>query len=873
MLVEGPAGIGKTALIRRFLEEARPPIVVGAAGDEAETHLPYGMLAQLLAGIPDATAVVGQLTGDREHLSVGARMLRVLDNIQAQGPVVLVIEDAHWVDAPSLQALTFALRRLHADQVLAVFAAWDEPARLTEGVRRLAEGERGLRIRLAGLPADELAELAAGLGVGPLPRRARERLFEHTGGSPIHARALFEELDPHTSWWAEEPLPAPRSFASMVLARLAGCSPSTKRLVEGSAVLGLRCSLGLALRLADVDDAAGPLEEAAVPRLLEVTDGTRTVAFPHPLVRAAVYHGMGPSQRSALHNRAAAALEGGAALDHRVAAVLGEDAALAVEVAAYAREEAARGGSAAAAAHLVAAAWLHPEGGSREDLLLDAFELLLFSGEVADAVLLVPDVQRCVDSARRLTLLGHLAVLTGHQDEAEVLLRAAWDRCDPAAEAVLAMLTSAQLAQMCLLDLRVEEAIEWARRSMAAAGPARATPALAVLVIGLGMVGRSDEALALAGRQPGPDSDSPAGLLLRFGQGIVKMWNDDLPGARRDLAAVVAASHDHPSSREGVMGLSFLAEVEYRLGAWNDSVLHAGLAVSLATDADQHWALALVHSSAAWVPAARGEFDVADHHVRTAAGHATRLGDAGVLAAATAGAHYALCRGDAAGAAEALAPAVEMGARAQRVEPGVNVWRELWAEAMVALGRLEEAEAALEPLETLAAARGRRACQGRAARVRGTLNAARGNRPAAQAAFEASLVFLEGLRMPFELALADDAYGRFLRRTGKRRRAAGHLQAALDTYHRLGSRPFSTRCARELAACGLPGTRRDQSKQTDLTPQEQAVARLVAAGRTNREVAAELVVSVKTVEYHLGNIFAKLRITSRSQLVWALTKD
>jgi DNA-binding CsgD family transcriptional regulator len=124
--------------------------------------------------------------------------------------------------------------------------------------------------------------------------------------------------------------------------------------------------------------------------------------------------------------------------------------------------------------------------------------------------------------------------------------------------------------------------------------------------------------------------------------------------------------------------------------------------------------------------------------------------------------------------------------------------------------------------------------------------------------------------MPFERALAEDAYGRFLRRAGERRQAATHLQSARATYVGLDCHPFLEYCDRELAACGLPG-QRTARRHLGLTPQELAVARLVAAGRTNRDTATELVVSVKTVEYHLGNVFAKLGVTSRSQLVAVFT--
>jgi DNA-binding NarL/FixJ family response regulator len=122
------------------------------------------------------------------------------------------------------------------------------------------------------------------------------------------------------------------------------------------------------------------------------------------------------------------------------------------------------------------------------------------------------------------------------------------------------------------------------------------------------------------------------------------------------------------------------------------------------------------------------------------------------------------------------------------------------------------------------------------------------------------------LPAPFELALVEDAYGRYLRRAGERRAAAELLGRARDTYVRLGARPFLEPIERELQGCGLTPTRRRSPDPTRLTPQELAVARLVATGLTNREVAAELVVSVKTVEYHLGHVYQKLGVRSRTEL-------
>jgi DNA-binding NarL/FixJ family response regulator len=150
--------------------------------------------------------------------------------------------------------------------------------------------------------------------------------------------------------------------------------------------------------------------------------------------------------------------------------------------------------------------------------------------------------------------------------------------------------------------------------------------------------------------------------------------------------------------------------------------------------------------------------------------------------------------------------------------------------------------------------------------VRGTLLAATGDAPGARAAFGAALAAAARVEVPFARARAELAHGAFLRRQGQRRAALGHLQAARSTLVRLGARPFLARCDQELAACGLAPDRAGGPPMPHLTTQEHAVAHLVAGGMTNREVALELNLSVKTIEYHLGNVFAKLGTRSRTQL-------
>lgn len=864
VVVEGPAGIGKTALTRRFLAGSGPRLL-WASGEEGESRLAYGVLNQLAGGADAGSWLTPRPRED--PLVVGTRLLEFLDALQDQEAVTLVVDDAHWADTPSLQALSFTLRRLQADCVLAVFVTRDS-ALLPENVRRLLDTDRGLIVRLGGLDAAEVGELAKHVGVTDLPLRAVERLCTHTGGNPLYARALLDELDPRVLARTEGVLPAPRSFGLVVLARLASVSTPARHLVEAAAILGRRCSLGLAAAVAELADPAAPLEEVVAAGLLEVPEPLApvTVTFPHALVASAIYHDLSSTRRSALHARAAALLDHPAALEHRVAAALVENDELAAELAAYAGEEANQGALAAAAVHLQAAARLSRHQSARDRFLVEVVDLLLRAGEVAEALGLAPELDQVADTARRRFVLGHLALLTGRHGEAEELLRGAWERADPDAEADVATLASGLLCQLCAIQVRAEEAVTWGRRSLECA-PELAATGLSTLAVYLALLGRDKEALTVvspAAEYTRPHHARDIDALL--GRGTVRLWIGELATAREDLSRVVEDLRPHLTSRTALLALAYLAEAHYRLGAWEDSVVQANLAVSLAGDAGQVWMLGFLNSQAVYAPAARGQWEAADAYLGAAeaVAHAGGLAGQGYVGAARV--HLATCRGEPARAVEAALGLLGLPRREGIDEPGVFTWREQYVDALIALRRLEEAAGALVAYEALAHRRGRKLAMAGAGRVRGNLEAARGRPERARAAFDVAFSHLDDVPAPFDRALLEDAYGRFLRRVGERRAAAARLEAAREGFAALRAGPFMERVERELAACGLSPRRRSGNPALDLTPQELAVARLVAAGGSNREVAAELVVSVKTVGYHLGNVYAKLGVSSRSQL-------
>jgi DNA-binding CsgD family transcriptional regulator len=242
-----------------------------------------------------------------------------------------------------------------------------------------------------------------------------------------------------------------------------------------------------------------------------------------------------------------------------------------------------------------------------------------------------------------------------------------------------------------------------------------------------------------------------------------------------------------------------------------------------------------------------------------------------VAAAALARACAYAARAEAEAVVEALAPLVAMTAVSDVAEPGIWPWPGLYAEALVDLGRIDEADVVLRPHEALAAARGRRSAVVHMARARGRIEAAAGRTAQARTAFAEGHRALTGLPLRFERALLRLAEGEALTTAKAYDEAVPILQSALETFIALGAAPYRERVDRALARCGRArGDAGRQRYRESLTSQESVIARLVADGRTNREVAAELFLSVKTVEFHLANVFRKLGIRSRRQLRTAL---
>jgi DNA-binding CsgD family transcriptional regulator len=882
VLVEGEAGIGKTALIRRFVDDLGDYRVLHASGDLSEQQVPFAVVDQLMrvADNDSSTPVAIDLSAEaQDPITVGATLLAAFGDLQGEETLVVVIDDAHWVDLASLQALTFALRRLVADSVLAVFVT--RPGlieTLAPSIPALA-GEHGLHLPVSGLSPEEVVSLAQRLGVEEITARDAERLQEHTKGNPLHVTALLQEMGPEElGERSDAPMPAPRSYAEVVHQRLSAFPEPSLRLIRAAAVLGMRAALGTAMALAAVGITA-PAVDAAVDSELVYLRGSgpgTEVIFHHPLTHSAVYHRIPPELRSELHVGAAAlATEEQTRLRHLVLASTGADPDLADELETFARGEATRGAWSSGVWGMLASADASPERERNEQRTLVAIELAIAAGDAQTVTTLAPKLEDFSESPRRAYILGLLAVVAGRQKQAEVLLRVVWDALgDPPSDPALAASVGGWLAPLMVNQGRSSEVIDWARKVLAnVPESAKGVPNLGTVLITLGATGNADEGLELVKDLPQDEELETWSTDLLAGRGVLRVWTEDLEGARQDLRRVISVARKRGPFVDLALALFYLCDTEYRLGRWDESMMHGELAASASEDAGQLWILALVHGIAIAPLAGRGDWEPAEQHARKAAQAAETLGDMGArLWAGMGAARLAHARRDFALVVAALEPLPKSQHLEGMWDPGVQPWQTLYAEAMIQLGNLEDGGNTLRDLEDRLGDAGLPSARSDAARVRGMLEAARGRDDEAEAAFGRSLEIVGSLERPFLAGRNELAYGEFLRRKGRRRDASRHLLAARGCFELLGARPYTERTDGELAACGLTPTPRGE-RSTNLTPQEVAVATLVSQGVSNREAAAELVVSVKTIEYHLGHIYAKLGVRTRGQLTHKLSEQ
>lgn len=876
IVIEGEAGSGKTALVRELLDRAEIAAVV-LTGDVLDSDLPFGLVEQLLrSGGVDSPG----LAPGADAVAAGSAVLDAINDMAGTSPLLLAVDDAHWADPASLDALAFACRRLGSAGLLMLFAARpagpDTPA-LPESVRRMTDLPPNAWITLCGLNAAEVSELAHAIG-RPVSAAVAAALVQHTGGLPLHVRSVLEDLDPASALTADPAqLPAPRPYRESVRRRMESLPSDAVALIEAAATLASPAPLGLLGRLAGISQPFEALTAAAGAGLLvEPGPGATTVRFGHPLQQAAVYQDLTAGRRAELHARAAGLVDDDlTALRHRAAASAGADDELAGQLEAWATARARSGSLGQAVVALRAAYRVATPGPAADDLLVRAAELMISVGDAAGTEAAVAAIEPGRRSARWSGVAGTAALFAGRRDEGERLLLQGWHGAT-GQPAEVASQIAASLAALYINQGRLDEAVEWSGRARRLAPPDPAAQSLAttVHVIALTISGRNQEAEqavahlpAVPGRLNRADEDA---LLAR---GILRLWRDDIGRAQRDLAAVVGETRERGPAHAAIMGLYYLSEAEFRLGRWDEAAHHGELAVALAGGNGLAWTAAIAHSVASAPLALRGEFEAARGHVERARAAAAGLADpAATLWSAVATARLALAEGRPHDACAELEILWALRSAAALRQPALQPWLPLYTEALIQADRTADAEAALAELEPLV-------CDlpgpfSSAARSRAALLAAAKEHRAAVATLTSALDALEGMSRPahpFERASLRLSLGMALRRAGRRRLAVDALVAARREMHALGARPALELCTRELSACGIR-PERDDPATSRMTAQELTVARLAAQGLTNRQIASELIVSVKTVEYHLGHIYPKLGVRSRAGLAGALER-
>jgi DNA-binding CsgD family transcriptional regulator len=870
LIVRGEAGIGKSALLDYAAERADGMQLLTTAGVEAESDLAfagvYGLLRPILDSLSElpelqAKALAGALglapsTGSERFL-VSAAVLGLLAEAAEERPVLCLVEDAHWLDTPSADALVFAARRLRAERVAIVFAVREGEARTFEG--------RGLPELLVTGLEDEDARALLSDSSDEIASSVRERVLVEAAGNPLALLELPAGLSEEQRAGIEplaDAIPLTARVQATFAARVEDLPAATQTMLLIAAVDDTGDVAAVVRAAAELGVSAEALEAAEASGIVRTAGGR--IAFRHPLVRAAVLDAATLAQRQRTHAALASVLDGEEHADRRVwhhaLATLTADENVAAALEAAARRSRLRGGQASAATAFERAAELSDAEPSRSRRLGEAAEAAWAAGQAERARVLVTRSLPHADGGRRVRLLYLSGVIKA---------RSGWlpDALAPLLEAIEGSEDASLMLEM------LYDGYEFATY-------AEAHDQLAELARRAALV------------EPATETD-------RFLAAALKTWGSELSGDHARGALLAAEAIERAQRLDDPRCLILAAVTADREGTWGDGLTHANRAVAfarergllsvlpqalaaqsteligrsrfdfgysaaeeggrLALDIGQPWTAGWNVCNLATVEALRGQEDEARGHV-----------DALQQLVATSGVRFAILPELALGLLDLTlgrpAEALERLRRYTAAPAGVLMTPHRLhqlpdvVEAAARAHELDEAadhlarfQARVEEFPTPARLALCARCQ--------ALAAESGAEPHFVRAIE-----LAGALSPFERARSELLFGEWLRRKRRRVDARPHLRAAQELFQQLALPPWEERARSELRASGETARRRDPSTRDQLTPQELQIAHLVAEGMTNREIGAQLFLSPRTIDYHLRKVFAKLQIASRTDL-------
>jgi DNA-binding CsgD family transcriptional regulator len=874
LVLRGSAGIGKTVLLDHAVQQASGFQVLHYTAVESEAELPFAGLHALLGPLlvrlpeipePQARAVRAALALESiaatNRLAVYAGALSLFGAAAERVPLLVVVDDAQWLDGPSAEALTFVARRLTAESLALLFA--------------MREGE-GTDLGVA-LPTIELEPLEVAASMELLHDRfgsaiavnVARHLAAATGGNPLallEVAALLDDGERAGSESLPDYLPASESVERTVRRALRNLPSETRRALLAAATSDSSMGGDLA--------ALEPAEDAGLVRI-----HAGSVAFRHPLVRSAVYHAAPADERRAAHRALADALTAEEDADrrawHLAAAAEGPDESVAAALEAAASRFAERGGQASASRALERAAELSEDDDACARRLHAAGRAAEHGGDLERAGVLA---EWALIRARDAGIRSAATVLAWQVNDWRGLTN---DDVDfeteaqrvapfhPARAALMLWLSST--AAFRTLDL--ERALRLARKSVdmipvKAAGPAEGSWEpwmgevaantrwhLAFILLVLGRQTEADE--AVGGLLPPPTGD----IWVTY-YAFLERYDE----ARSNIERVLRSSRATGDVWSEMLMTRSLASVDLLEGRFPAARAGAARSLGMAESIGVPVAIAFNLAYLAWLAAVEGRESEAREHVARADDAAQRglgyLFLRGRLQATLGLLELGLARPLA--AIEKLRPVADLAERHGVREPSFLPYAPDLIEAYARAGEREAAARELAKLAELAGALDRRWALAAVARLQGLL----GQDGDLDEHFGAALELHEqGAGSAFERARTELLYGERLRRAKRRVDAREHLRSAVELFDGLGAAPWSEQARRELRASGASIPRRDPTAPEKLTPQELQIALQVAEGKTNRDVAAALFLSPKTVEFHLTRVYRKLNIHSRAELV------
>jgi DNA-binding CsgD family transcriptional regulator len=895
LLLEGQAGVGKTTVWRWALERARAAgyRVLSCRPAETEAKYSYAALGDLLDGVgeedwpdlpaPQRLALDVALLRDAEQgvrldpRAVAAAVLASMRSLAATTPTLIAIDDVQWLDRPSARVLEFVVRRLKGERI-GVLATLRTPSAVgvPRNLDRAPPGDAFATLEIRPLSLGALHHvLSARLGA-EFPRAVLIRLHETSGGNPFYALEIARDLVEHGFYGRANAVPIPRSLQELVERRLARLPRHTQDVLLIVAALSQPTLALVCAAAAHPETAAADIERAVRLGLIEVESDA--IRFAHPLIASVHYRGASADQRRALHRRLAdsvADVEERAR--HLALATTGPDGKVAGWLEKAADHARARGAPEAAATLLDEACRLTPleDSEARWNRTGEAAMCHYLAGDTDRARALWEEMERSVPpGAARASALWHLVEFRHSTLDFEQQLEAMSRALDEAGDDLALgsaihhtiALSLTWGGEVRRAEPHAQSALELAEAHGNPTTLAIASTAAAVVrfLSGHGLSRELiDRAVGLERATRDLPLENDPRLLCAW---LRQQAGEDPAVVRRDFAELRQQAHDSGLEVSLPILLLFMSDFERRAGNWELAGGYATECTEVAARAEQAFRAPLGLLAIAELNARRGRLDAAQAAAAEALATAEKFGPRFVEARIWAVLGLIeLSRGDPKAAHRWLRRVVQLEETGGYDEPAAFQCDHDEIEALIAIGQLEEAAVLVDRLERSGQALDRAWALAVGARSRGLLCAAQGDLVSAQDALERALVAHERLAEPFELGRTLLALGNVQRRRRQKQAARVTLQRAQAVFDGLGAVGWAARCADEIQRGGLHVAGRET-----LTPTEARVAQLVSAGRTNREIAGALFITVKAVEANLTRIYAKLEVRSRTELALQL---